>query len=1243
MVFGFSCARSSYSFQDGICQPDDLGKRAAELGHTHLGICDTANVMAAVKLQGACDKYGLLPIFGAALWVVDPLPSFSTKGVPVDEMWISSGFWPSLLSHVNSQSNGQKTLLSHDHLKKWWGEQTDLEREALLLKYRGSQGRPGYLLRILVQNGIGWSNLGELISRASSRVFFGPSLALGDLGELQEGLLFVVGGKCSPSDEEADRLAATVNTDNLFFSLEDCALPGEGLACDNTRSTAERLGLSHQLIVAPQARYAVPKQAPFLRALHASATGLPLSSPALVAWSSDQQDLKSRQDLTDLFPDWAKEIENTGAMLQRCTHRLKLGTPFLPLTEPPAELKQPKSRWMWMLDNFPPPRSWKIKRRPAYPKDTPSDESVSETYFRWYVREGTRQRFAAEGIPKKAQAAYLAQIEKDEYPVILTSRGGFGFASYFLIVAEFINWAKDNDIPIGPGRGSAAGSVCSWAMQITDLDPIRYDLIFERFLNPGRLKGGGLPDIDVDVSQAGRERLIEHIRDKYGDDNVGQIATVMAYSLKVAYTDMARALEFHYGDTKAVTKGILSEHEKHADAMGDKRVQNLLRDPRFRYAMELTEGLKGAFRGTSVHAGGVIITDRPIPEIAPLVRDAETGRTVVGMDMNDAESIGLVKFDVLGLVNLDILQQAEKEIQRMEGTQRQFHEIPLDDEASLALLREGKGLGLFQVESDGMRRLLTRIAPNSIDDIIALVALYRPGPLMTGMVDDFIERKHGRQAVSYPLPELEPILKETYGVWVYQEQIQRAAQLLAGYTLGEADTLRRAVAKKKTKEMAPHKIRFVEGGVERGHPREALERIWVDFEGFASYSFNKAHSACYGLITMLTAWYKTHHPDAYMAAVMTWQKKGKPEAWSSRMQACVSEAQDAGVEVLPPHVNKSAVPFQVEKPGTIRWGLKQIKGLGEAPALDLVSERERSGPFTDAEDFGYRVPKRSVNKTALMALIGAGALDGLNAPRHLIAQLARQDKAQGQTSLFAPQALVKPGVAWDWTKRLQAEVLAIGVNLSGSPMDRYTALEQRVREVSTTDLADLPPNKDVVLVGSIQQIFKNRTRQGDEMADVHLADRKGRCRLTLFPMIWERWKEELKTGQCIAVRGYVQRGAGHQGFSVRDIRKLSDILRYSTSELRLQLELKDLEDKRKLHALQECLKRFPPEEGRAGAAVYIEATRPDVSKIMLELPQKVAPSETLLSELEVLFDRHGFVRPIGSLDGTQALRRNPVV
>lgn len=1223
-MFGFVSARSSASFQDAVCKPDELAQRAHELGHTHLGLCDSGNVMAAVPLQKACDKHGLKPVFGASLRVLlEPLSPEQLEALPSgpsDEIWIKPSFWATLTDKLLSEGALHQGLDDpRKHAKTWWASQSPETQTQLLREHQATIQRPGFQVRLLVEDAQGWANLCTLLSIATRQICYGPTVTLVQLLEAQEGLVVLVGGLDHPNDEEFQTLAATLEPNRLVLGLEDCALLGEGGACDWARRQATTHG--YPLVFSNQARYSHDRQAPFLRALHSASTGLPMSHPLVARWSTDQQGLKDRDEVDRLFEE-PSLLANTADLLARLDHRLQLGTPYLPLTEPPREITHPRSRWAWMFKNFPPPAEWDLQLQPPPPRNL-DQVPISEAYFRWYVEEGLRRRLV--DVPPEKHATYWSQVRDDEYPVILTSAGGFGFASYFLIVSEFINWAKDHDIPVGAGRGSAAGSIAAWAMRITDLDPIAYELVFERFLNPGRLGGGGLPDIDVDISQEGREHVIEHIREKYGRDKVGQIATLMAYSLKVALTDVGRALGLHFGDVKQLTKGPLAEIGSHTEAMEIDTIQRMQHDPRWRHAFALAGGIASAYRGTSVHAGGVIITDRPIATLAPLM-ELPDGRTVVGMDMNDAESVGLVKFDVLGLINLDILHQVELEVERLTGQRYRYGNIPLDDEATLELLSQGRGLGVFQVESEGMRQLLTRIKPNALADLIALVALYRPGPLMTGMVDDFIERKHGRAATAYPLPELKPILEDTYGVWVYQEQIQRAAQVLAGYTLGEADSLRRAVAKKKAKEMAPHKARFIEGGVERGHPREVMEKIWTDFEGFASYSFNLAHSACYGLISYLTAWFKAHHPAAFMAAVMTWAQKGKKN-WAARLQACTAEARSSGLTVLAPHVNRSEIPFVVED-GSIRWGLGQIKGLGDSSARFVVAERKRSGAFTEVRDFGHRVPKGELNKTGLNALVSSGGLDGLGCSRDQVAAIARDGHSPLQGALFSVQEVSRVGECWSWDERLRREIEAIGVPLSGSPLDRYLGLEERLRERSIPELPELRPNTDVTLVGSIQSVYKDRTRSGDAMADLHLVDRKGVTRVSVFPTLWPSVKERVEVGTCVIVRGYRPQGGG---FVAREVRPLSEIFETTTSELRLCLDRAELEDRRKLEAVRSCLERHSAESGRL-ASVCLQTTTHN-ARVTLSLPHRVVPTQELLSELEGIFDRTGFVYPVAANDG----------
>lgn len=1160
-MFGMLRARSSYSYQDAICTPAQLAARAAELGHTHLGITDSGSVMGAVELQKACNDKGLQPIFGATLRVLDEL----------------------------TEAPGNVTA--------------DLVP------------RGGFLVQVLVEDEEGWATLGGLLTQASQRLHYGPTLSMDQLLQLQgRGVSILVGGRRGPSSQELEALLQAFGPRHLILGLDDTALPGQDAANAEIIAWATRHP-DVPLVAAPQVRYADTFQSPALRVLQASHAGWTIDDPRLEAWSSDQQGLMDLDALVGIYGQAA--LSKLSSVLPRFQLQLQLGRVQLPSTTPPPELRgDRRAGWKWLYATFPPPAAWNRQGPPPVPKASELD--LSEDYFSWYARAGLQARLA--GQPQIDREAYMAQLEF-ELGVILKMR----YPAYFLIVAEFINWAKDHRIAVGPGRGSAAGSIVAWAMRITDIDPMLYGLFFERFLNPSRQS---MPDIDVDIEQAGRERVIQHVREKYGSEQVSQIATAMIYKLKVAYKDVARSLRVHPQDANRTTRGLLEAHDSVRDALQDPAVQRRLADPVFRRAMALSQMISSSCRQVGVHAGGVIITDQPIWQTAPIVHDPETGRTVVGLDMHAAEDVGLVKFDLLGLKNLDIIGRTLDTIEQLTGERPDLERLDLEDAPTFELLQSGRGLGLFQVESSGMQRLLQRMRPDHIEDVIALVALFRPGPLSSGMVNDYCERKHGRQAVVAPHPKLESLLGTTNGVWVYQEQCMKAAELLAGYTLADADLLRRAIGKKKKKEMDLHRKTFVDGGVERGIDRERMEDIWSQIEGFASYGFNKAHAAAYGMITYWTAWLKTHHPSAFMASVMSLTGKAK-EVWASRLQACVQECVDHDIPILPPSLQASELPFVVDGPA-IRWGLCQVKGLGEDAAQRLLDLRALGGRFQDIQDLRFRLQTSALNKTALKALIHAGALDEFG-PRHALYDLIRPTKAPrsgpGQASLFSIEKTVAPNRAWTWKERLSREAAALGVNLCGHPLDRYRHIELRLRGATISELQELEDRNEVTLVGVLRAIHLETTRGGRPYADLHFADRSGQIRVTCYTDLWERLRGSLEVGDCVAVSGWMSRRGEFQTFRTSRVRKLSDVLTRSTSELRIEMSSEALEG---LHALRDLLDEH--EAGELGVPVYVKLQSPGF-RSTIHLPDRlVAPSEAFFDGAERIFGRTGAVVPIGPVD-----------
>ena len=809
----------------------------------------------------------------------------------------------------------------------------------------------------------------------------------------------------------------------------------------------------------------------------------------------------TQDEMAERFADIPSALANTVEIAKRCNLTLELGKPKLPL--------------------FP----------------TPDGMSLDD-YLVQLSKEGLEKRLV-ELYPDEAERTR----ERDTYYQRLDFECGtivkMGFPGYFLIVADFINWAKNNGVPVGPGRGSGAGSLVAYALGITDLDPLRYNLLFERFLNPERVS---MPDFDIDFCQEGRDRVIQYVKGKYGADAVSQIATFGTMAAKAAVRDIGRVLDLGYNFTDGVAKLIPFKPGKHvtiADAMKEEPLLQERNDneDEVRQLLELAQRVEGLTRNVGMHAGGVLIAPGKLTDFCPLYTQGDEGGVVSQYDKDDVEAVGLVKFDFLGLTTLTILDWAERYIRRLDPSKADWSlaQVPLDDPASFSILKKANTVAVFQLESRGMQGMLKDAQPDRFEDIIALVALYRPGPM--DLIPSFCARKHGREVVEYPDPRVEPVLKETYGIMVYQEQVMQMAQIIGGYSLGGADLLRRAMGKKKPEEMAKHREIFAEGAAKNGLTREKSDEIFDLMEKFAGYGFNKSHAAAYALLAYYTAWLKVHHPAEFMAANMSLAMDDTDKV-KILYDDCL--AKHNGIAVLPPDINRSAYRFEpvAEADGkrsrTIRYGLGAVKGSGQNAIEEILRARE-DGPFTDLFDFCARIDRRVVNRRTVEALIRAGAFDSIHPNRaQLIASVPLAMEAADQASANAMQAgLFDMGdapsrghelvdePAWNEKRKLQEEKTALGFYLSGHLFDAY---KDEVRRFVRMKLADLKEGRDKLVAGIIASLRTQMTQRG-KMLIALIDDGTGQCEVTVFNEQYEANKALFKEDELLVVQGQARNDA----------------------------------------------------------------------------------------------------------------------
>jgi DNA polymerase-3 subunit alpha len=898
---------------------------------------------------------------------------------------------------------------------------------------------------------------------------------------------------------------------------------------------------------------------------------------------TEQQYFKTQAEMQALFADQPSALQNTVEIAKRCNLSLVLGKNYLP--------------------KFP----------------TPENVSL-EDYLRQQSFDGLQKRLAAlypdEALREQKRAEYEDRLAF-EIGIIIQ----MGFAGYFLIVADFINWAKQNGVPVGPGRGSGAGSVVAYSLGITDLDPLAYNLLFERFLNPERVS---MPDFDIDFCQEGRDRVIEYVRQKYGLEAVSQIATFGTMAAKAVVRDVGRVLDFPFNFVDGIAKLIPNELGitlRDAMVKEPQLGERAEKEEEVKELMELALRLEGLTRNIGMHAGGVLISPGKISDFSP-VYCQPTGESVVSQyDKDDVEAVGLVKFDFLGLRTLTILAMALHEANRQRAAQGQaplsLETLPIDDKPTYQLLKSANTTAVFQLESRGMRDMLKQAKPDCFEDIIALVALYRPGPM--DLIPDFCRRKHGLQRVEYPHPAVEPILKETYGIMVYQEQVMQIAQVVAGYSLGGADLLRRAMGKKKKEEMDAQRAVFVQGAMAQGTSERQAGDLFDLMEKFASYGFNKSHAAAYALVAYHTAYLKTHYPAAFMAATMS-ADMNNTDNIHIFYDDCVSN----GLEVLPPDINRSEYKFKAVGEQQILFGLGALKGSGESAIEVIMAARESGGDFKDLFDFCARIDLRKVNRRVIETLIRAGAFDKLEPNRNallagvnLAISAAEQNGANGmQNSLFGESSGVEPAALpsvppWTPQEQLQQEKLSLGFYFSGHP---FTAYRQELANFVHTRLKDLKPQEQPQMTAGVVMGIRTRMTQRGKMAIVTLDDAETRLEVVIGNELLTQYAHLIKEDQLLVIEGRVSHDDFSGGIRV-SVRKIFDLVAARNAKASwLKISCNGQADAQRLREL--LAPHCQSGEGQGGCAVRVEYHNQQArAEIILGDAWRVQLSDELLAGL----------------------------
>ncbi|UVL62820.1 DNA polymerase III subunit alpha [Pseudomonas sp. B21-032] len=1154
---------TEYSLVDGLVRIKPLAKALAAMNMPAVAVTDQSNMCSLVKFYKNAMGAGIKPICGADLWLANSDPD-----APLSRICL-----------LAMDAKGYRNLT--ELISRGW---VDGQRNGLVIIER------------------------QWIAEASEGVIALSAAKEGDIG------MALLNG--NPDEAEALlRDWMQMFPERFYVEVQRTNRAGDEEYLHAAVALADKLDAP--LVATNDVRFIKQSDYDAHETRVCIGEGRALDDPRRSRNYSDQQYLKSPEEMAELFSDLPEAIANTVEIAKRCNIQVQLGKHFLP--------------------DFPTPNGMGI-----------------DDYLRHVSHEGLEERLAVlwpkETTPnyQEKRQVYLDRL-KFELDIIIQ----MGFPGYFLIVMDFIKWAKNNGVPVGPGRGSGAGSLVAYVLKITDLDPLAYDLLFERFLNPERVS---MPDFDVDFCMDGRDRVIEYVADAYGRNAVSQIITFGTMAAKAVVRDVARVQGKSYGLADRLSKMIPFEVGMTLEKAYEQ--EEILRDflkndEDAKEIWDMALKLEGVCRGTGKHAGGVVIAPTKLTDFSPIACDEEGGGLVTQFDKDDVEAAGLVKFDFLGLRTLTIIKWAMETINREQAKKGlddlNIDFIPLDDKKTYDLLQKAETTAVFQLESRGMKELIKKLKPDCLEDLIALVALFRPGPLQSGMVDDFINRKHGRAELAYPHSDyqyegLKPVLAPTYGIILYQEQVMQIAQVMAGYTLGGADMLRRAMGKKKPEEMAKQRGGFIEGCASNNIDPDLAGNIFDLVEKFAGYGFNKSHSAAYGLVSYQTAWLKTHYPAPFMAAVLSADMHN-----TDKVVTLIEEVRSMKLRLDAPDVNTSDFKFTVNDDGRIVYGLGAIKGVGEGP-VEAIVEARAGGPFKDLFDFCERVDLKRINKRTLDALIRSGALDRLGPYFHdelkayqanidrnravLLAAMEEAIKAAEQTArtadsghadlfggLFVEEdadvyANHRKARELTLKERLRGEKDTLGLYLTGHPIDEY---EGEIRRFARQRIIDLKPARDTQTVaGMIIALRVMKNKKGDKMGFVTLDDRSGRIEASLFADAFMANQALLQTDAMVVVEGEVSNDdfSGGLRLRVKRVMSMEDARTNLAESLRLKVHADALKGDR-LNWLGELFKRH-----RGACPITMEYTGSD-AKAMLQFGEswRIDPADGLIQALRDQFGR----------------------
>ena len=1118
---------SQYSLLDGAIRLSDLFKRGQELEMPAIACTDHGNMFGGIDFYTRAIKAGIKPILGS-------------------EIYFTPGS-----RHDRRAPKNLKTLDSQDEV----------------------EGRHQiHHLILLCKNLKGYHNLCKLLSKAYQEGFYyKPRADVDLLREYSEGLIATtaclkgeVGYNLFTGQDERAYQAAMkfreIFKDDFYLEIQENGIPEQ--ADVNKKIIAFAKEQSISLVATNDCHYITRDDAAAQEVLMCIQTGKTLQDEKRMKLSTTEFYFKSAQEMREAFNYIPEACDNTLKIADACNLEIRW--------------EDDKGKQIYLLPKF------EIK----------TVETENE-FFERVSREGLEERFNGPHFKDLRESANwdidlkIQYQERLELEIKLIAQ--MGFTGYFLIVSDFIIWAKSQGIPVGPGRGSGAGSIVAYALKITNVDPIPYNLLFERFINPERVS---LPDFDIDFCQERRQEVIEYVTKKYGEDKVGQIITFGTLSAKAVLRDVSRVFALPYSEADALAKLIPEELGIGLQEAIDKepKLKELEdNDPKIRRILQIGKRLEGLNRHAGIHAAGVIITNEPLVSYCPLFRGSK-GEQVVQFDKDFSEKIGLVKFDFLGLKTLTVISNASKLIQRDLKPDFDIEFIDYRDTSVYKLISEGDTVGVFQLESSGMQDLCKRIRPDSIDDITAINALYRPGPMGSGMHHEFAEIKHGQKPEIYSFEELKPVLKDTYGIIVYQEQVMNIARVVAGYSLGQADMLRRAMGKKKAEEMQMHKEIFRKGAVERGFDQDKAIALFELMEKFAEYGFNKSHAVAYSVISYQTAFLKQYYPAQFFAALLGTEINNK-----DKITAYIQEAKNFGISILPPDVNESLWLFNVIGQ-TIRFGLGAVKGIGESAVEEIVRERSENGNFKGFIDFCERINLKAVNKRVLEALIKVGAFDTsekynrktlLDNMEFIVtfAEKKQEEKLMGQTSLFdlgetvqtsEEQLNINESQEFDEKQKLSLEAELLGIYVSGHPLMRFKEIMSKLTSMNIASIQDLPtvakpegfnprlgdandPSKRIMIIaGMISESKVILTKKGDKMAFVTFEDLSGKIECLFFPRVYAEFQQFLSQDEPLLLNGTVNLAEDPKKFYPSKVSLLKDESDDRVTSVRVSVPLNHL-------------------------------------------------------------------------------------